>query len=53
VLACQGYQQSGEEGRDVDRRQRLDVRAAVGVVFLREPVDAAADLPELPLGVDQ
>jgi hypothetical protein len=53
MLACLGGQQPGEEEREVDWRQRLHVHAAVGVVFRREPVEAAADLPELPLDVDQ
>ena len=53
ALACLDGQQPGEEGRDVDRRQRLHVRAAVRVVLRREPTEAAADLPELPLDVVQ
>jgi hypothetical protein len=53
VFVCLGGQQSDQERRDADRRQQLDVRAAVGVVLRREPVEATADLPELPLDVDQ
>jgi hypothetical protein len=48
-----GGQQLGEERRHVYRQEWLVVRAAVGVVLRREPVETAADLPELPLDVDQ
>ena len=53
VLCCLSCQQPGQEDRKVDRHERLPVRAAVRVVFRREPEETAPDLAELPLDVDQ
>jgi len=44
--------QLGQERREVDGQAGFPVRAAVGVVLGREPVEGAADLAELPFDVD-
>src|ERR1022692_1471759 len=41
-----------QERREIDGQARLPVRAAVGVVLGRKPVENAANLAELPFDVD-
>jgi hypothetical protein len=45
-------EQLGKERREVDGQARLPVRAAIGIVFRRQPVKRAPELAQLPLDVD-